>query len=44
MAIQSGAYHDPNEVIATALSMLAEDIADGAVVRSAQERAPIHFG
>jgi Arc/MetJ-type ribon-helix-helix transcriptional regulator len=31
MAIQSGAYHDSDEVIATALSMLAEDIEDGAV-------------
>jgi Arc/MetJ-type ribon-helix-helix transcriptional regulator len=31
LAIQSGAYHDSNEVIATALSMLAEDIEDGAV-------------
>lgn len=30
-AIQSGAYHNPDEVIATALSMLAEDIEDGAV-------------
>jgi Arc/MetJ-type ribon-helix-helix transcriptional regulator len=31
LAIQSGAYRDSNEVIATALSMLAEDIEDGAV-------------
>jgi Arc/MetJ-type ribon-helix-helix transcriptional regulator len=31
LAIQSGAYHDSDEVIATALSMLAEDIEDGAV-------------
>jgi Arc/MetJ-type ribon-helix-helix transcriptional regulator len=34
LAIQSGAYHDSNEVIATALSMLAEDIEDGAVSAS----------
>jgi len=31
LAIQSGAYHDTDEVIATALSMLAEDIEDGVV-------------
>ena len=31
LAIQSGSYHNPDEVIARALSMLAEDIADGAV-------------
>jgi Arc/MetJ-type ribon-helix-helix transcriptional regulator len=31
LAIQSGAYHDPEEVIATALALLAEDIEDGAV-------------
>jgi Arc/MetJ-type ribon-helix-helix transcriptional regulator len=31
LAIQSGAYHDTDEVIATALSILAEDIEDGAV-------------
>jgi len=31
LAMQSGSYHDPNEVIATALSMLAEDIEDGVV-------------
>jgi Arc/MetJ-type ribon-helix-helix transcriptional regulator len=31
LAIQSGAYRDSDEVIATALSMLAEDIEDGAV-------------
>jgi hypothetical protein len=28
LAMQSGAYHNPNEVIATALSLLAEDIED----------------
>ncbi len=28
-AIQSGAYHDPGEVISAALEMLAEDIKDG---------------
>jgi Arc/MetJ-type ribon-helix-helix transcriptional regulator len=31
LAIQSGGFHNSNEVIATALSMLAEDIEDGAV-------------
>jgi Arc/MetJ-type ribon-helix-helix transcriptional regulator len=31
LAIQSGAYHNSDEVIATALSMLAEDVEDGAV-------------
>lgn len=31
LAIQSGAYRDSDEVVATALSMLAEDIEDGAV-------------
>jgi Arc/MetJ-type ribon-helix-helix transcriptional regulator len=31
LAIRSGAYHDSREVIATALSMLAEDIEDEAV-------------
>jgi Arc/MetJ-type ribon-helix-helix transcriptional regulator len=30
-AIRSGAYHSSDEVIATALAMLAEDIEDGAV-------------
>ena len=30
-AIQSGVYRDPDEVISTALSILAEDIEDGAV-------------
>ena len=30
LAIQSGAYRDSDEVVATALSMLAEDIEDGA--------------
>ena len=40
LAIQSGAYHDSDEVIATALSMLAEDIEDGAVseARSDEQR------
>jgi len=39
-AIQSGAYHNPDEVIATALSMLAEDVEDGAVseARSDEQR------
>lgn len=31
LAIKSGAYRSSNEVIATALSMLAEDIEDGTV-------------
>jgi Arc/MetJ-type ribon-helix-helix transcriptional regulator len=31
LAIQSGAYRDSDEVVATALSMLAADIEDGAV-------------
>jgi Arc/MetJ-type ribon-helix-helix transcriptional regulator len=31
LAIKSGAYSSSDEVIATALSMLAEDIEDGAV-------------
>jgi Arc/MetJ-type ribon-helix-helix transcriptional regulator len=31
LAIQSGAFHNSKEVIATALAMLAEDIEDGAV-------------
>ena len=31
LAIRSGAYHNPNEVIGTALAMLTEDIEDGAV-------------
>ena len=31
LAIQSGAFHSSSEVIATALSMLAEEIEDGAV-------------
>jgi len=34
LAIRSGAYHNTDEVIATALSMLAEDIEDGAVSES----------
>jgi len=34
LAIQSGAYRDSDEVVATALSMLAEDIEDGAVSES----------
>jgi Arc/MetJ-type ribon-helix-helix transcriptional regulator len=40
LAIQSGAFHDSNEVIAAALSMLAEDIEDGAIseARSAEPR------
>jgi Arc/MetJ-type ribon-helix-helix transcriptional regulator len=31
LAIQSGAFHNSNELITTALSMLAEEIEDGAV-------------
>jgi len=40
LAIESGAYHDPDEVIATALSLLAEDIEDGCVseARSGEPR------
>lgn len=43
LAIQSGAYHDSEEVIATALSMLAEDIEDGAVseARSQEPRSTL---
>ncbi len=43
LAIQSGAYHNPNEVISTALSMLAEDIEDGAVseARSQEPRSTL---
>jgi Arc/MetJ-type ribon-helix-helix transcriptional regulator len=39
-AVQSGAYHNSEEVISTALAMLAEDIEDGAVseVRIAEPR------
>ena len=39
LAIQSGAYHDSDEVIATALSMLAEDIEDGAVSEARRSKA-----
>lgn len=31
LAIRSGAFHNSNEVISTALSMLAEELDDGAV-------------
>lgn len=43
LAIQSGAYHDTEEVIASALSMLAEDIEDGAVseARSHEPRSTL---
>jgi Arc/MetJ-type ribon-helix-helix transcriptional regulator len=34
LAIQSGVYHSSDEVIATALSILAEDIEDGAVLEA----------
>jgi Arc/MetJ-type ribon-helix-helix transcriptional regulator len=34
LAIQSGAYRNSDEVIATALSMLAEDIEDDAVAEA----------
>jgi Arc/MetJ-type ribon-helix-helix transcriptional regulator len=34
LAIQSGAFRDSKEVIAAALSILAEDIEDGAVSES----------
>jgi Arc/MetJ-type ribon-helix-helix transcriptional regulator len=39
MAIQSGAFHTSNEVIAAALSMLAEEIEDG-VVSEARSHEP----
>lgn len=43
LAIQSGAYHNSDEVIAAALSMLAEDIEDGAVseARSHEPRSTL---
>jgi Arc/MetJ-type ribon-helix-helix transcriptional regulator len=43
LAIQSGAYRDSDEVVATALSMLAEDIEDGAVsqVRQNEPRSTL---
>jgi len=31
LAVASGAYHDPHEVIGTALAMLYEDIEDGTI-------------
>jgi Arc/MetJ-type ribon-helix-helix transcriptional regulator len=40
LAIQSGSYRNPNEVIATALSMLAEDIEDGAVSEARSHEPP----
>jgi Arc/MetJ-type ribon-helix-helix transcriptional regulator len=42
-AIRSGAYHNTDEVIATALEMLAEDIADGEVseARSGEPRSTL---
>jgi Arc/MetJ-type ribon-helix-helix transcriptional regulator len=39
LAIQSGAYRSSNEVIAVALSMVAEDIEDGAI-SEARAREP----
>jgi Arc/MetJ-type ribon-helix-helix transcriptional regulator len=41
--IESGAYHNTDEVIGTALSMLAEDIEDGAVseARSHEPRSTL---
>lgn len=43
LAIQSGAYHNPDEVIDRALSMLAEDIEDGAIseARSHEPRSTL---
>jgi len=43
LAIQSGAYQNSDEVIAAALSMLAEDIEDGAVseARRHEPRSPL---
>jgi Arc/MetJ-type ribon-helix-helix transcriptional regulator len=42
-AIRSGAYRNSDEVIATALEMLAEDIEDGAVseARSQEPRSTL---
>ena len=37
LAIRSGAYQSSNEVIATALSLLAEDIEDGAVAEARED-------
>jgi Arc/MetJ-type ribon-helix-helix transcriptional regulator len=39
LAIQSGAYRTSDEVIETALSLLAEDIEDGAVSESRDHEA-----
>ena len=39
LAIQSGSYRDPNEVVATALSLLAEDIEDGAISEARKHEA-----
>jgi Arc/MetJ-type ribon-helix-helix transcriptional regulator len=43
LASRSGAYHNPDEVIDTALSMLAEDIEDGLVsdARSQEPRSTL---
>jgi Arc/MetJ-type ribon-helix-helix transcriptional regulator len=40
LAVASGAYHDPDEVIGTALAMLYEDIEDGIIsdARAAEPR------
>ena len=42
-AIRSGAYHNSDEVIATALEMLTEDIEDGAIseARSHEPRSTL---
>ncbi|MGA2904459.1 MAG: hypothetical protein ABSD98_11545 [Candidatus Korobacteraceae bacterium] len=39
LAIASGAYHNPDEVIETALAMLYEDIEDG-TISDAREAEP----
>jgi Arc/MetJ-type ribon-helix-helix transcriptional regulator len=41
LAIQSGGYHSSDEVIATALSILAEDIEDGAVSEARANEPPV---
>jgi Arc/MetJ-type ribon-helix-helix transcriptional regulator len=40
LAVASGAYHDPEEVIGTALAMLYEDIEDG-IISDARAGEPV---
>ena len=42
-AIQSGAFHNPEEVISTALAMLAEDIEDGAIAAARRGESEIPY-